>query len=184
ALDVLLRPLVAEHPLDVAAAARVRFSPEHREVGAADDVLRLLPRHGVLLPVLGALAQRLADVGLAPALVDDPAAVEAQPVRVRLAAQDVLVGAANDAIGVSPVAARGPRVVAVAATATAGLTDAEGRDPVVPGLRPQVPDVVVEPRRAPPEAGVAVDRDLRPAADPHRRDAVVHAGRQGIEVLV
>ena len=54
-------------------------------------------------------ALALTHLGLGPAVVDDVAAVDAQAGRVRLAVEDVLIGAADDAIGIF---ARAPAEIA------------------------------------------------------------------------
>src|SRR5262249_56929975 len=127
ALDVLLAQALAEHLVHVASAARVGLPAEDRDVGATDDLLGLLAGPGVLLAVLGARPQRLADLLLGPAVVDDAAAVETEPRRVGLAVEDVLVGAADDPVGVR-IAAIGAGAGGAVMAAVRGAVDPDRRD--------------------------------------------------------
>ena len=103
ALDVLLRPVVAQDVVDVARAAGVRLALQHRKIRATDRLDRLRPQ---LVPVLGAVPQRFPHLRLGPAIVDDPAAVLAQAVLIGIPAQHVLIRATDNPLGIlSPVAA-------------------------------------------------------------------------------
>src|SRR5436309_11631019 len=172
ALDVLLRPVVAHDVHDVRLGDLIDIAVQHAAIGAADDLFRLRARHRSPVAILRAVSQGVAHLLLAPAVVDDPAAVLAQARVIGIAAEDILVSAADDPVGIfTPPIASAAVVLQIAEAIAARQFDTQRRDAIVPVFVTQVPDAPIEDGGAAAESTVPEDRDSRPAEYPDRGDA-------------
>src|SRR5690606_20902008 len=125
-----------------------RVAPQHVAIGAGHDLLRPRRRHRLLLAVLRAAADRLAHLRFRPPVVDHAPAVLAHAGSVGLAVEQILVGTADDALGVVAPASAKRRTPA----GERPPEDLHRRDLVVQPLAFEVADVTRERPRVPAEA--------------------------------
>src|SRR5580765_2883730 len=181
-LDVLLRPVVAQDVLNIGLGAGVGLALQHRAVRVGDDSDRALAQ---AVAKLGAVADRVAHLLLIPAIVDDAAAVLLQARGIRVAAENVLVRALDDAIGVTAPVAAATLVLQIAEAAAvlpALNVHTQRRHAIVPAFAPEVADVAAESPRVATEPRVAEHDDLGTAEDPDGRNLIVHVVGHGADV--
>ena len=86
--DLLLRPMVVEHPVDEAGTGRIRLAAKHALVRGSHDRLRLVARHrpvrgsvaALTFPVVGAAPAARTPLLVTPALITLPVLVPAMVV--------------------------------------------------------------------------------------------------------